>query len=170
MATRFDPFHVTRALVESPAVLSPMVPDVVMVPPVRPLFVAIEVTVPEFCVRQLPLIAKHPAVRLSPFDAVDVAVVPVRLRYVAEIPFANVDVPCPAPTVMAPANVDVAEVEVATKLLAVIVPYDVSAPLKSPVPATPRVVPGVVVPIPKFPAIYAFPVVVAPPDIVRPPA
>ena len=41
VATRFDPSQVRSALAENPAVLSPMVPEVVMVPPVNPLFVAI---------------------------------------------------------------------------------------------------------------------------------
>lgn len=48
VATRLEPFQVSSPLVKKPAVLRPMVPVVVMVPPVRPLLVAMEVIVPEF--------------------------------------------------------------------------------------------------------------------------
>ena len=41
---------------------------------------------------QVPFIEKHPPKRLIPFDAVDVAVVPVRFRYVPCRPAANVEV------------------------------------------------------------------------------
>lgn len=47
----------------------PMVPVVVIVPPVMPLFVAIEVTVPEPpppVLRQTPLMAQHPSLMFSP--------------------------------------------------------------------------------------------------------
>ena len=46
VATRLEPFQVRRALAEKPAVLRPIVPELVIVPPVRPLLVATEVTVP----------------------------------------------------------------------------------------------------------------------------
>ena len=43
VATRFDPFHPTRALDQRLPILRPMVPEVVIVPPVKPLFVATDV-------------------------------------------------------------------------------------------------------------------------------
>ena len=62
--------------------------------------------------RQVPRIAKQPAERLKPFAAVFVAL-PVSASWSAERPPAKVEVPCPAPTVIAPAKVEVAVVEVA---------------------------------------------------------
>ena len=53
---------------------------------------------------------------MVPFAKVEVP--DVTLRRVVERPPAKVEVPCPAPTVMAAAKVEVAVVEVATKLLA----------------------------------------------------
>ena len=97
-----------------------------------------QITFAEFCsgyvkvrfdpppVTQVPLTAKHPEVILIPFAKVDDAF-PVIESAPAESP---------------PANVDVAVVDVAKKLLATIVP------------ATPRDVYGDVVPIPIFPAKY----------------
>jgi hypothetical protein len=67
--------------------------------------------------RQVLLIAKQPEVRLIPLANVDDAVADVALKIVAERPEAKVEVPCPAPTVMAAAKVEVAVVEVATKLV-----------------------------------------------------
>ena len=46
VATRLEPFQVRSPLVKNPAVLSPTLPEVGIVPPVSPLFVAILVTVP----------------------------------------------------------------------------------------------------------------------------
>lgn len=80
VATRFEPFHVVSVFVTKPVVLRPTVPLVVMVPPVRPLLVATEVTVPLLEVRQTPLIEKQPPDKLNPFVAVDVAVTPVKLK------------------------------------------------------------------------------------------
>lgn len=60
VAASIEPFHVTTAFVESPVVSKPIVPLFVIVPPVRPLLVATEVTVPGFERRQLPLIEKQP--------------------------------------------------------------------------------------------------------------
>ena len=54
---------------------------------------------------------RQPVARLMPFANVDEPV--VMLSAVAESPPAKVDVPWPAPTVMAAANVEVAVVEVA---------------------------------------------------------
>ncbi len=51
-----------------------------------------EVTVPLFCVRQTPLIEKHPAESDRPFAKVEVAFVPVILRYVVLSPEAMVEV------------------------------------------------------------------------------
>ena len=62
--------------------------------------------------RQVPAIAKQPVLRFTPL--LNVEVPPVRLSWRAESPPANVLVPCPAPTVMAAAKVEVAVVEVAT--------------------------------------------------------
>ena len=77
MATRFEPSQETRAFVERPATLRPIVPEVVMVPPVNPLFVAMDVTVPEppLPPTQVPLTAKHPVSTFIPEPNVDVAVV-----------------------------------------------------------------------------------------------
>ena len=65
-------------------------------------------------------IAKQPVVSEMPFCAVLVAA-PERLICVAESPAANVLVPCPAPTVIPPANVEVAVPET-IKLLARMLP------------------------------------------------
>ena len=70
------------------------------------------VDAPFDCVRQEPAIAKQPEVRLKPLAAVLVAL-PVSASANAETPDAKVEVPCPAPTVIAAANVEVAEVLVA---------------------------------------------------------
>ena len=80
VATKLVPSHVVRAFVTNPIELIETVPEVVIVPPVNPLPVATEVTVPAFCVRQEPLIAKQPEERVMPFEAVEVALAPVRLR------------------------------------------------------------------------------------------
>jgi hypothetical protein len=75
-----------------PAVLSPIVPEVVMVPPVKPLLVAIEVTVPEPpAPRQVPEgIKMQPLERAIPFPKVEVAEVEVMLRALASTPQAKV--------------------------------------------------------------------------------
>jgi hypothetical protein len=67
--------------------------------------------------RQVLPTAKQPEVRFSPFAKVELAVFDVALKIVAERPAAKVEVPCPAPTVMAAAKVEVAVVEVATRLV-----------------------------------------------------
>ena len=72
--------------------LSEIVPLVVMVPPERPAPAAMEVTVPAFCVRQLPAIAKQPAARLKPFAAVEDADELVRFKAEALKPLNNVEV------------------------------------------------------------------------------
>jgi hypothetical protein len=76
----------------------------------------------------------------KPKAAVEVAEVPVRAKYVADMPEANVLVPCPAPTVMAEAKVEVAEVEVAMKFF------------PTTVPATESIEYGVDVPMPTRPS------------------
>lgn len=75
-------------------------------------FVAVEVENCDAVVRQVPLTAKQPLTILTPLPKVDDAVVDVRLRIEDDTPDANVDVPCPAATVIAPPKVEVAvEVE-----------------------------------------------------------
>ena len=61
VAVSFDPFHVrTVLLAVTPERSRPIVPAPVIVPPVIPLLVAIEVTVPALLVRQTPPTATHP--------------------------------------------------------------------------------------------------------------
>jgi hypothetical protein len=79
------------------------------------LFARSVVEAPEV-LRHVPAILKQPFVRLKPFAAVLVAA-PVSANWSAEMEPAKVEVPCPAPTVIAAANVEVAEVEVALMLL-----------------------------------------------------
>jgi hypothetical protein len=67
--------------------------------------------------RQVLPTEKQPAVRLIPLAKVELAVFEVALKIEAERPAAKVEVPCPAPTVMAAAKVEVAVVEVATRLV-----------------------------------------------------
>ena len=63
--------------------LSETVPLVVIVPPERPVPAVMEVTVPlPPAPTQLPSIEKQPPVRLRPLAKVEVALVPVTLRYV----------------------------------------------------------------------------------------
>ena len=62
--------------------------------------------------RQVPAIEKQPVLRLIPLAKVEVP--EVILSRVADSPPANVLVPCPAPTVIAAAKVEVAVVEVET--------------------------------------------------------
>ncbi len=65
VATRLEPFQVRRPFVMNPVVLSPIVPESVIVPPVKPLFVAIEVTVPNPpCPRQVP-----EGIRMQPLES-----------------------------------------------------------------------------------------------------
>ena len=80
------------------------------------------VIVPVLAVRQVPPTAIQPAVTLIPLAKLDEAVAvevrapePERSRPLPamETPFAKVLVPCPAPTVIAAAKVEVAVVEVA---------------------------------------------------------
>ena len=59
----------------------------------------------------VPKIEKQPVVRFTPLLKVEVP--PVRLSCAADTPPAKVLVPCPRPTVIAAAKVEVAEVEVA---------------------------------------------------------
>ena len=61
--------------------------------------------------RHTPAIEKQPAVRFAPLAKVEVP--DVTLSRVVESPPAKVLVPCPAPTVIAAAKVEVAVVEVA---------------------------------------------------------
>lgn len=70
----------------------PSVPDVVMVPPVKPLFVAMDVTVPFEFLTQVPFTAKHPFVRLIPLANVEDAVDDVTFSRLVCIPHAKVDV------------------------------------------------------------------------------
>lgn len=58
VAMRMEPFHVSATLLTRPVVSSPTVPDVVIVPPVRPLLVAIDVTDP--VPKHVPDTATHP--------------------------------------------------------------------------------------------------------------
>ena len=98
--------------------LSPNVPVVMIGPPVKVESVETWVTVPEPVPAQIPFIEKHPVVRFTPFAKVEVAVVDFIFKIPAtESPPANVEVPCPAPTVIAAAKVEVAVVEVAKMLL-----------------------------------------------------
>ena len=73
--------------------------------------------VPVLAVRQVPLTATQPFVTLRPFAKVEVAVVERMLRTFAERPPAKVEVPCPAPTVIAAAKVEVAVVEVGVQVV-----------------------------------------------------
>jgi len=83
--------------------------------PVRALpGILIEVTTLEAFGRQVFKTAKQPAVRFKPLAKVEEAVFEVALNMVAESPAAKVEVPCPAPTVIAAAKVEVAVVLVAT--------------------------------------------------------
>ena len=102
----------TVALRSEPVPLPTKMPESV-VEPVPPL-AAPSVPVIVESERQVPPIEKQPAVRLAPFASVDVP--EVTLRRVVERPPAKVEVPWPAPTVMAAAKVLVAVVEVAMKL------------------------------------------------------
>ena len=74
------------------------------------MFPASVVPVRVFEVRQMPPIAKQPLVKDKPFAKVEDAVVEVMLSKLAERPPANVDVPWPAATVIAPPKVEVAVV------------------------------------------------------------
>ena len=69
--------------------------------------------VPAFEVMQVPPTVIHPPVSTIPLANVEDAVADVMLSCVADNPPAKVDVPCPAPTVIAAAKVEVAVVEVA---------------------------------------------------------
>ena len=71
------------------------------------------VNVPVFEVKQIPPTVTQPPLTTMPFAKVEDAVFEVTLIDPAERPAANVDVPCPAPTVIAAAKVEVAVVEVA---------------------------------------------------------
>jgi hypothetical protein len=75
VAVRREPFHVRMVLLTVTPVRSrPIVPVLVIVPPVRPLLVATDVTVPVLDVRQTPPTATHPPYgRLMPAK-VEVAV------------------------------------------------------------------------------------------------
>ena len=90
----------------------------------------------------VPLIEKHPLVRLSPFANDDVAVVLVILSRFAASPPVKVDVEFIPVTVRMPASVDVA-VEVPLNVV------KVRGPVNTPAPVTERGVPGVVVPSPR---------------------
>ena len=92
-------------MVLSPAKAVPLANCTAPVPPTERVEPPVE--------RQVPEIEKHPAVRLIPLAKVEVDVSEVALKMFAESPAAKVDVPCPAPTVIAAAKVEVAEVEVA---------------------------------------------------------
>ena len=93
VATRFEPFHVTSALVERPAMFRPTVPVVVIVPPVIPLLVAIDVTVPpDEETRHVPLIEKQPLVRFRPLAKVEEAEAEEALKILAETPPVKVEV------------------------------------------------------------------------------
>jgi hypothetical protein len=87
-------------------------------------------------VMHVPFTAKQPPARLIPRANVEVAVVPVMLRYDAEMPPVNVEVAVPETltflTVRSPYNVEVAAAKLATPLME-------------------RTEPGVVVPMPTLP-------------------
>src|SRR3989338_4739721 len=51
--------------------------------PEVPLVTAPPIAIPPPPPRQVPRTEKHPALKLNPFDAVDVALVPVKFKYVA---------------------------------------------------------------------------------------
>jgi hypothetical protein len=68
----------------------PIVPVLVMVPPVKPLFVATDVTVPEPGVMQVPLYCRQPETKFMPFANVDVPV-PVFAKPPAMVVVAVVD-------------------------------------------------------------------------------
>jgi hypothetical protein len=75
VAVRREPFHVrTVLLAEIPVRSRPIVPELVIVPPVRPWLVATDVTVPPELTKHVPLTAKQPPYgRLMP-ARVEVAV------------------------------------------------------------------------------------------------
>ena len=103
VAVRREPFQVRiMLLAETPVRSRPIVPVFVIVPPVRPLFVATEVTVPpDDVVRHVPFTAKHPPYgRLMP-ARVEVA---VEEAYVNETAPAN-DVEAVFVNLLAPENV-----------------------------------------------------------------
>ena len=95
VATRVDPFQPRRALANRCDISRPIVPEAVMVPPIKPLLVAMEVTVP--FPPPPPLIhgpavdvAKHVAMTLPPNVELAVPItakVPVAVRFPAKKPF-----------------------------------------------------------------------------------
>ena len=105
------------------------------------------VTEPEPPPRHTPFREKHPVVTFTPFAIVDVP--EVTFSCDAEMPPAKVDVPCPAPTVIAAAKVDVAVVDVAA-ILSVTIPVlpTTDRAAYGDVVATPALVPVNVRPFP----------------------
>ena len=71
-------------------------------------FVAVEVENCDAVVRHIPEIEKQPLIRFRPLLNVEEAVVEVMFSVLADNPEANVEVPCPLDTVIAPAKVEVA--------------------------------------------------------------
>ena len=92
-ATRLEPSQDTIAPVENPVVLRPSVPDVVIVPPVNPLLVATDVTVPDpppLPLTHTPAIEKHPVRTFMPDPKVEVAFWLSEIVLLPVLPSANV--------------------------------------------------------------------------------